>query len=149
LTELIGRKRPAKLRLIDGDLELVDGFYLLKAPAHTPGFQVPLVRTKKGNAALVSDLGDHYKYWFPADSRATDRPKRFLADTFLPGPIRSESERDWNAAMKLVLDHADIVVPAHDSRIPKRIPEEWFAIPESTEGDIGKMPADAESLPSG
>ena len=48
---------------------------------------------------------------------------------FCLAPIRSESERDWNAAMKRVLDHADIVVPAHDSRIPKRMPEEWFAIP--------------------
>lgn len=140
LTELIARKRPKALRLIDGDEELFDGFFLLKAPAHTPGFQVPIVTTKKGKAALVSDLGDHYKYWFPADPRATDRPKRFLADTFLPGPIRSESERDWNAAMTRVLDHADIVIPAHDSRIPKRLPEEWFEIPESTKGDIGHLP---------
>lgn len=143
LAGLIARKRPKHLHLVDGDFRLMDGLFLLKAPAHTPGFQVPIVTTSAGKAALVSDLGDHYKYWFPADPRATDRPKRYLADTFLPGSIRSESERDWNSAMRRVLDHADIVVPAHDSRIPKRMPEQWFAIPDSTDGDIGREPPHA------
>jgi N-acyl homoserine lactone hydrolase len=143
LTELMGRKRPSALRLVDGDMALMEGLTLLNVPAHTPGMQVPIVTTTAGRAALVTDLGDHYVNWFPADPRATNHPTRYLAGDFLPGSIRSESERDWHAAMRRVLDHADIVVPAHDFRIPKRMPEEWFAIPDSTEGDLSHdWPAD-------
>ena len=98
--------------------------------------------TSKGKVALVSDLGDHYRYWFPDDPRATDRPMRFMAGAMLPSSIRSESERDFTASMRRVLDHADIVVPAHDFRVPVRIPEQWFAIPDSTEGDLAHKPVE-------
>jgi N-acyl homoserine lactone hydrolase len=140
LLEVVGRKRPKAIKFIDGDFTLMDGFHLLKVPSHTAGFQVPIVTTAKGKAALVSDLGDHYHYWYPADPRASRNPKRFLSDTFLPGDIRSSTEFEWVAAMRRVLDHADIVVPAHDSRIPMRIPEDWWAIPDSMEGDISFEP---------
>jgi glyoxylase-like metal-dependent hydrolase (beta-lactamase superfamily II) len=142
--ELINRRRPKQLRLIDGDLAFMDGVTLLKVPAHTPGMHVPIVTTAAGKAALVSDLGDHYRYWYPDDPRASRNPMRFMAGAFLPGSIRSESERQWSAMMQRILDHADIVVPAHDFRIPKRMPEEWFAIPESNDGDLAhEPPADA------
>jgi N-acyl homoserine lactone hydrolase len=142
LHNILGRKRPSELRLIDGDVDLVEGIRILKAPGHTPGMQVAVVTTARGRAALVSDLGDHYRYWFPGDARASDRPKRFLADTFLPGPIRSESERDYIASMARVAGASDIVVPAHDFRSPKHIPNEWFAIPGSDGADPGR-PRDA------
>lgn len=138
--EIINRKRPTHLRFIDGDCEFCEGIKLLKLPSHTPGMQVPIVTTQRGRAALVSDLGDHYRYWYPADVRASSKPMRFLSDSFLTGNIRSESEWAWQGAMRRVLDHADIVVPAHDFRIPKVMPEQWFAIPESTDGDIAHQP---------
>ena len=137
---LVGRRRPGQIRTLDGDTELFDGFRVLKVPSHTPGMQVPLIQTDKGIVAIASDLGDHYRYWFPADARATDHPQRSLSDAFLTGNIRSESERDWQAAMRRVQVNSDIVVPAHDFRIPKKIPEQWFAIPESTEGDLAHVP---------
>jgi N-acyl homoserine lactone hydrolase len=143
IIELINRKRPSGLRLIDTDLEFAAGVSLLKVPAHTPGFQVPIVTTAKGRVALVSDLGDHYRYWFPADPRASNKPMRFLAGTFLPSSIRSEGERTYVAAMQRVVDHSDIVVPSHDFRIPKHMPKEWFGIPESTDGDLAHVPPDA------
>lgn len=140
LTELIARKRPKQLRLVDGDAQFLPGLLLLKTPGHTPAMQVPVIDTEKGRVALVSDLGDHYRYWFPDDPRATDKPMRFMAGSRLPSPIRSESERDFTASMARVLEHADIVVPAHDFRIPMRLPEQWFAIPESTVGDLAHAP---------
>lgn len=140
LTNLMGRRRPDQLRLVDGDVEPFPGIRILKVPSHTPGMQVPVIETKAGRAALVSDLGDHYRYWFPADRRATTHPQRSLSDTFLTGNIRSESERDWIAAMRRVLAHSDIVVPAHDFRIPVNMPEQWFAIPESTDADLAHVP---------
>ena len=143
---LVGRRRPGQIRTLDGDTELFDGFRVLKVPSHTPGMQVPLIQTDKGIVAIASDLGDHYRYWFPADARATDHPQRSLSDAFLTGNIRSESERDWQAAMRRVQVNSDIVVPAHDFRIPKKIPEQWFAIPESTEGDLAHVPPDMTSF---
>lgn len=143
---LVARRRPGQILTVDGDVELFDGFRLLKVPSHTPGMQVPLIRTAKGIAAIASDLGDHYRYWFPADPRATDYPQRSLSDAFLTGNIRSESERDWQAAMRRVQTASDIVIPAHDFRIPKKIPEQWFAIPESTEGDLAHVPPDLSSF---
>ena len=146
LTELINRKRPSGLQLVDGDTQLFPGITLLKTGAHTEGMQVVIVQTDKGKVALVSDLGDHYRYWYPADPRANKRPQRSLSDVFLTGNVRSGSEREWQAAMRRVLDHADIVVPAHDFRIPVNIPEQWFAVPESLDGDLAHVPpAEAEA----
>lgn len=140
VAELLARKRPKQLRLVDGDVQLLDGILLLKTPGHTPAMHLPIVTTAKGKVALVSDLGDHYRYWFPDDPRATTTPMRFMAGALLPSSIRSESERDFTASMRRVLEHADIVVPAHDFRIPKRMPEEWFTIPDSTAGDLVHSP---------
>jgi len=36
---------------------------------------------------------------------------------------------------------ADIVVPAHDFRIPGHIPSEWFDLPDSTSGDLSHVKA--------
>lgn len=140
ILELIQRKRPKQLRLIEGDLQFAPGLLLLKLPAHTPGMHVPIVTTARGRVALVSDLGDHYRYWFPADTRATDKPARYLAGGFMPSQIRSGGEREFVAAMQRVWDCSDIVVPAHDFRIPKHMPDEWFAIPDSTAGDLALVP---------
>lgn len=136
LIGLLQLKRPSQLRIVDGDVDLMDGIRLLKAPGHTPGMQVVVVTTARGRAALVSDLGDHYRYWFPADPRATDKPARFLAGSFMPGAIRSESELTYAASMAKVRAASDIVVPAHDFRIPVHMPQDWFEIPDSTEGDL-------------
>ena len=145
IADLTARKRGKQIRLVDGDTSLFAGFELLSLPAHTAGMQVALVCTAKGEVALVSDLGDHYRYWFPADPRATDRPARYLTGDFLTGNIRSESERTWQSAMRRVFAEADIVVPAHDFRIPMHIPEQWWAIPESVEGDLAHTPPDREA----
>ena len=148
IANLQERKRPAALQLVDGDVDLLPGIRLLSVPSHTEGMQVVVVTTEKGRAAIVSDLGDHYRYWFPADVRATDKPQRSLSGAFLTGNIRSESERAWQAAMQRVLDNSDIVIPAHDFRIPMRVPEQWYAIPDSTEDDLAHIapPADAGKI---
>ena len=141
---LVGRK-PSELRLLDGDHDYLPGIRILSVPSHTEGMQVPIITTAKGRVALVSDLGDHYRYWFPTDPRATPNPQRSLTGSFLTGNIRSESERDWQRAMHRVMDNTDIVVPAHDWRIPMRLPEQWFAIPDSMDGDISHLPPEPEA----
>lgn len=142
LIGLLNRKRPAGLRIVEGDTDLIDGVRLIKAPGHTPGMHVPVFSTTRGKVGLVSDLGDHYRYWYPADGRATDKPMRFMAGNFLPGTIRSEAERTYVDSMARVKAVADIVVPAHDFRIPKHMPADWFEVPESTAGDLTHSIAD-------
>ena len=129
ITEVLGRKRPAGLLLVDGDHELTGGIELVKVPGHTPGMQAVVVPTERGKAALVSDCGDNYANWFPTDPTANPRPMRYLGGDFLPGMIRSESERTYQDSMRRVLARADIVVPAHDTRIPREMPAEWFDKP--------------------
>ncbi len=101
----------------------------MKSPGHTPGMQAVLVRTARGIVGLVSDLGEEYGSWFPADPRATRSPINAMRDAFRPGSIRSESELTYSASMRRVLTRADIVVPAHDDLIPRTMPEQWWALP--------------------
>jgi glyoxylase-like metal-dependent hydrolase (beta-lactamase superfamily II) len=128
--QVLDRRRPDALELIEGDRDLADGLWILKAPGHTPGMQAVCVRTARGVVGLVSDLGEEYGCWYPNDPMATRHPKRYLADTCRPGSIRSESERDYIASMRRILDRVDIVVPAHDARIPTHMPAEWWAVPQ-------------------
>lgn len=140
LIHLLNRKRPSGLRIIDGDLDLVSGVRLLKVPGHTPGMQAAIVTTARGNVGLVSDLGDNYRCWYPADPRASDKPMRFMAGSYLPGTIRSESERVYVESMARVKALADIIIPAHDARIPLRMPGEWYELPDSSDDGHGASP---------
>jgi len=129
---LLERRRPSGLRIVDGDTTLLPGLEVMKTPGHTPGMQVALVSTSRGTVGLVADLGEEYSAWFPADPRATKAPSNAMRGAFRPGSIRSESEMTYSASMARVLTRADIVVPAHDDRIPRHMPEQWWAIPGET-----------------
>jgi glyoxylase-like metal-dependent hydrolase (beta-lactamase superfamily II) len=143
IAHVVQRKRPKSLRVIDGDYKLTEGVTILKTPGHTPGMQVPIITTARGRAALVSDLGDHYKNWFPADPRATTRPLNYLSDTFNPSSLRTESERTFIESMQRVVDASDIVVPAHDTRIPRHMPHDWFVLPDEPEPPLIRKQSDS------
>lgn len=126
---LLDRRRPSGLRLIDGDMDLLPGLSVMLTPGHTPGLQVVLAKTTRGTVGLVSDLGEEYSAWYPADPRATKRPSNAMCGSFRPGSIRSESEMVYSGSMARVLSRADIVVPAHDDRIPRTMPDQWWTVP--------------------
>jgi len=48
--------------------------------------------------------------------------------------------------MRQIMDNSDIVVPAHDFRIPMHIPEQWYAVPDSIESDLAHVPPDQSGL---
>ncbi len=56
INNLLERKRPAGLRLVDGDVDLFPGVRLLRVSAHTEGMQVVVVTTAKGRVALACDF---------------------------------------------------------------------------------------------
>ncbi len=128
--QLVGRRQPDELLILEGDAQLEPGLELLLCPGHTPGSQAVLVQTARGTVALCGDVGGSYGHWFPADPRATATPAPYLRDSFYLPVLRTESDRVCCASMARLRERADIVVPAHDWRIPRRIPDEWWAIPE-------------------
>jgi glyoxylase-like metal-dependent hydrolase (beta-lactamase superfamily II) len=130
---LLERRRPAGLRLVEGDVELLPGLSVMKTPGHTPAMQVVLAQTTRGTVALVADLGEEYASWFPADPRATKHPSNAMRGSFRPRSIRSESEMEYAGSMARVLARADIVVPAHDDRIQQTMPDQWWAVPGEAE----------------
>jgi N-acyl homoserine lactone hydrolase len=131
--KLVGRQQPKQLLLLDGDARLAPGLEVLSTPGHTPGTQTVLVETARGTVGLPSDVGETYANWHPADPRATDKPTMSLRDSFDPAHIRTESVRVCLESMRRIRERADIVVPGHDWRIPRVMPDEWWDIPASTE----------------
>jgi hypothetical protein len=64
----------------------------------------------------------------------------YLADSFLPGGIRSEDERTYLRSMARVKAAADIIIPSHDTRIPKLVPRDWFELPPSSQPEPPLIP---------
>ncbi len=50
-----------RLRLVDGDVELVDGVTLAHVGGHTPGSQVVVVRTARGSVVLAADAAHFFE----------------------------------------------------------------------------------------
>jgi N-acyl homoserine lactone hydrolase len=126
---VIGRRRPDQLTILYGDAELGPGLRLMHLPGHTPGTMGLVVETERGRVGLPSDAGESYANWYPADPRANPEPIRFLADSFLPPHIASEGVFTCIASLRRFREACDIVVPSHDWRIPRRIPEQWWELP--------------------
>jgi N-acyl homoserine lactone hydrolase len=135
-TKLVGRQQPRGLLLLEGDARLAPGLEILAVPGHTPGTQAVLVETAKGIVGLPSDVGETYANWHPADPRATPTPTASLRDSFEPAHIRTESVGLCLESMRRIRERADIIVPGHDWRIPRRMPDEWWDVPE----DGGRAP---------
>lgn len=126
---LVGRRKPSQLAIIEGDQQLVPGIRLMHLPGHTPGIMGVLVDTEKGVVGLPSDAGEWYSTWYPADPVANASPINYLRGSFLPPPIYTESVNTSINGMTRFAAEFDIVIPSHDWRIPKHVPEQWWAIP--------------------
>jgi N-acyl homoserine lactone hydrolase len=127
--KIVGMRRPSELLLIDGDHDLADGLMLVATPGHTPGQMGLIVQTTRGRAGLSSDAGEHYANWYPADPRASDHPTRALADSFMPPKMLSEAIVPTLQAMSRFRSRCDIVVPSHDPRVPRHMPDQWWELP--------------------
>ncbi|MDO8491968.1 MAG: N-acyl homoserine lactonase family protein [Dehalococcoidia bacterium] len=127
-TKLVSRRQPDELKIIDGDCDIAEGLKLIKVPGHTPGSQTLIVQTEKGKVALCGQTGPSYANWFPADARL-GHALGFLKDTYNPDPLLAGTQRTYIQSMERIAGMADIVVPTHDWRIPRRIPEQWWFSP--------------------
>ncbi len=126
--KLVGRRQPEELKIIDGDYEIAEGLKLIKVPGHTSGSHALIVQTEKGKVALCGQTGPSYANWFPADSRL-GHALAFLKGTYNPDPLLSCGQRTYIQSMERIASVSDIVIPTHDWRIPRRIPEQWWSSP--------------------
>ena len=126
----------------------------LRARAEALGQTLPPLLAAAEHLAATVTLGEHGRrrpgmgddFWQYRPARAGDALRLIDWRRSARSDQAFVQEREWQAAMRRVLDHADIVVPAHDFRIPVNIPEQWFAVPESLDGDLAHVPpAEAEA----
>ncbi len=98
-----------KLRLVDGDEEVVPGISVTPVPGHTPGAQAVIVETEKGKAVIsgfccTMDV-------FPEEGIVT------------PG-IHVDALAAFDNAVK-VKEIADIIIPQHDPEISEKAQIPW------------------------
>ncbi|MDR7076066.1 glyoxylase-like metal-dependent hydrolase (beta-lactamase superfamily II) [Neobacillus niacini] len=134
--KLISRNQPKNLLIIEGDYLLKDGLEIVFTPGHTPGSLSVIVNTEKGKVGLCSDLGPRYQNWFPADSEISNNPKRFLEGSYLPNTIHTENVMNYINTMEKFMKSVDIVIPAHDDRIPVHMPEQWWGKPSMSKDPL-------------
>jgi hypothetical protein len=73
----------------------------------------------------------------------------YLADSFLPSGIRSETERTYLESMRRAKDASDILIPAHDTRIPMHVPDEWYELPSADRPEPPLISLDAAAATAG
>jgi glyoxylase-like metal-dependent hydrolase (beta-lactamase superfamily II) len=61
VVRLVRLNAEGRVRLVDGDTEVVDGVWVRSAGGHTPGMQTVLVRTALGIVALASDASHFFE----------------------------------------------------------------------------------------
>lgn len=97
-----------RVRLLDGDAEVVPGLSVHLVGGHTAGMQVVRVRTARGHVVLASDASHFY------ENIEQDRPFGILHSmTGMYGAFDRINE---------LADGPDLVVPGHDPAVLDRFP---------------------------
>jgi glyoxylase-like metal-dependent hydrolase (beta-lactamase superfamily II) len=61
IARLVALNDAGRMRLLDGDTEIVDGVDVVRVGGHTPGMQVTVVRTAGGPVVLASDASHFFE----------------------------------------------------------------------------------------
>lgn len=109
LAYLVRANLEGKVRVVDGDVEIVPGVTAHLLGGHTEGLQVLRVRTDKGHVVLAAD-GSHFYA-----NIGEDRP--FSIVTHLPSMYGAFDR------MRELAGAEDLIVPGHDPRVRDRFAE--------------------------
>jgi glyoxylase-like metal-dependent hydrolase (beta-lactamase superfamily II) len=97
-----------RVRLVDGDADVLPGLSVHLVGGHTAGLQVVRIRTARGHVVVASDAALFY------ENIENDRP--FALMHSMPG-VYGGFDR-----VKALADGADLVVAGHDPRVLDRYP---------------------------
>jgi glyoxylase-like metal-dependent hydrolase (beta-lactamase superfamily II) len=106
---LEGLEGDRRLRLVQGDEEILPGIQLLLCPGHTVGLQTVVVNTEKGKAVIGSDSAHTFS------SYRTDIPSAIITDMI--SWIRSYDKIRAEASA------IDLIFPGHDLTLLDNYPE--------------------------
>jgi len=123
---VIGELSKLNLHLVDGDIELMDGIKLYKAPGHTLGTQIVAVTMEKGTVVLTSDIFILYCHAFPYLRELTDidgnthliTPPPEVYKMAFPPSIVYDYYAWWDNVNKIKAiasrDEPGFIIPGHD-----------------------------------
>ncbi len=106
--ELVRQNYNGRVRFVDGDKELFDGFKVHLMGGHSRGLMCVTVATRRGLVVLASDCAHFY------DNLALDNPFPIIADV----PTQCETQERLIA----LADSPSHVVPGHDPKVMELYP---------------------------
>lgn len=124
--DVVGKMRELDALLVEGDLEVLPGIALYKAPGHTLGHQMISVETERGRKLLIGDLCNDYLHFFPGLDVFTDmygnssKVKRKPAAAIAPAEPSSITYDYYSwydsvqKAKALTMDRKELVFPGHE-----------------------------------
>ncbi len=102
------RRAEDRIRLVDGDVDLVPGISLISLPGHTPGSQGVLVRGETRRLLLAGDCVDLYENW------AGDAEADHIASGLFTDIVAYEE------SMRRIAELDCEVIPSHDPLVVER-----------------------------
>jgi len=90
-----------RIRVTDGDEELLPGLKIVTLPGHTPGFQGVLVEAEKGRYLIAGDAMPLFENW----------EKR------IPHGVHVDLHKSEETFKKVHFLHPDVVLPGHDEQV--------------------------------
>ena len=112
--KLFELERNPRLKLVDGDVEIVPGVSVIKAPGHTPGLQAVAVETASGVVVYASDHVYTYHAMYPNHGELGGVPLSYT--NYVP-PSNYLSLPQCHASFDKLSAAADILLPAHDDKL--------------------------------
>jgi len=109
LAALEAAQAQGRLRLHQGDAQLLPGLELIAAPGHAPGLMALRAAAAAGPAVLGSDCGHTYRNY------AEDWPSAFICD--LPAWLRSMQR------LRGLVQRPELLFPGHDIALSRDFPE--------------------------
>jgi len=109
IAEVVRLNYAGRVRVVDGDEEIIPGVSLVLVGGHTPGSQVVAVKTRKGTAVICGDLVDLYRNIEDNihGGLAFDVPQCYLG-----------FER-----VRRLASSPDLIIPGHDPLVMEKFPK--------------------------
>ena len=113
MAEVVRLAYAKRIHYLDGDEKIANGIRAVLVGGHTPGSQVVVVSTKKGEVVICSDALDLY---------------RNLEECVVaPGANLLEGLLAWDK-IKLLASSPELIIPSHDPLVLERFPNPFEGI---------------------